>query len=157
MIATEYGSCGMVLQGMTGCVGYRNHKASWRMQMSSIRIWAKELKQQTLVVYFAARDARTPWPVRLLALSIAAYAFSPIDLIPDFIPILGYLDDLIIVPLGLLLVLRLVPHEVMLTAREKASIVADRPVSRVMAATIVAAWAVVLGVVGYWAWQTVRS
>lgn len=126
------------------------------MAISSLRAWAKELKQQTLVVYFAARDTRTPRWVRLLALFVAAYALSPIDLIPDFIPVLGYLDDLIIVPLGLELVLRLVPREVMLTAQEKAGIAVDRPVSRAMAATILAIWAVALGVLGLWVLQAVH-
>ena len=74
---------------------------------ASLKAWAKQIKQQTLTVYFAARDPRTPWAVRLLALLVAAYALSPIDLIPDFIPIIGYLDDLLIVPLGLALVVRL--------------------------------------------------
>src|SRR3546814_298729 len=101
--------------------------------MADIRKWAKELKRQTLVVYFAARDPRTPWLVRLLALAVAAYALSPIDLIPDFIPILGYLDDVIIVPLGLLLVLRLVPLEAKHSAQQQASAAADRPVSRATA------------------------
>lgn len=127
------------------------------MASSSLLKWAKELKQQTLVVYFAARDPRTPWLVRLLALLVAAYALSPIDLIPDFIPILGYLDDLIIVPLGLVLVLRLVPQEVKQSAREQASAAAERPVSRAMAVAIVAIWLVLAGVVGLWVWQSVRT
>ena len=127
------------------------------MSFSSLRKWAKELKQQTLVVYFAARDPLTPWLVRLLALFIAAYALSPIDLIPDFIPVIGYLDDLIIVPLGLMLVVRLVPPEVMLTAREKATNSVDRPVSRVMAAVIVAVWVAATGGLGLWVWQSVRT
>lgn len=127
------------------------------MAFSTLRRWAKGLKQQTLVVYFAARDPRTPWAVRLLALLVAAYALSPIDLIPDFIPVLGYLDDLIIVPLGLFLVLRLVPHEVMLSAQEQASAAAERPVSRAMAAGIVVIWIVVAGVFGLWAWQWMRT
>ncbi|HSM11068.1 MAG TPA: YkvA family protein [Lysobacter sp.] len=127
------------------------------MTLSSIRQWAKGLKQQTLVVYFAARDPRTPWLVRLLALFIAAYALSPIDLIPDFIPVLGYLDDLIIVPLGLVLVLRLVPAEVMLAARAKAAIAADLPVSRAMAAVIVAIWVAALAGLGLWIWTLVRA
>lgn len=125
--------------------------------MADIRKWAKELKRQTLVVYFAARDPRTPWLVRLLALAVAAYALSPLDLIPDFIPILGYLDDLIIVPLGLLLVLRLVPLQVKHSAQQQASAMAERPVSRSMAAIIVAIWVVLLGVLGLWAWHAVRA
>lgn len=82
---------------------------------------------------------------------------SPIDLIPDFIPILGYLDDLIIVPLGLVLVLRLVPPQVKQSAREQASAAAERPVSRAMAVAIVAIWLVLAGVVGLWVWQSVRT
>ncbi len=127
------------------------------MALSSLGKWAKELKQQTLVVYFAARDPRTSWPVRVLALLVAAYALSPIDLIPDFVPVLGYLDDLIVVPLGLILVLRLVPPEVMQSAREQASAAVERPVSRAMAVAIVAIWAVVVGVLGLWVWQSVRT
>jgi len=125
--------------------------------MSRLRKWAKELKQQTLVVYFAARDARTPWYARLLALGIAAYALSPIDLIPDFIPVLGYLDDLVLVPLGLMLVLRLIPSEVMTAARAKAADVVDRPTSRAMAAVIVAIWVIAIGVTGLWVWRAVRT
>lgn len=127
------------------------------MALSALRAWAKALKQQTLVVYFAARDPRTPWPVRLLALCVAAYALSPIDLIPDFIPVLGYLDDLILVPLGLVLVLRLVPPEVMEAAREQAALAAQRPVSRAMAVLIVAIWLVAAGGLGWWLWPAART
>ena len=120
---------------------------------STLRKWARALKQQTLVVYFAARDPRTPWPVRLLALFVAAYALSPIDLIPDFIPVLGYLDDLIIVPLGVTLVLRLIPPEVKQSAREKAAAAVDRPVSRAMAVAIVTIWLVMAAVIALWIWR----
>lgn len=118
---------------------------------------ARELKQQTMVVYFAARDPRTPWLVRLLALAIAAYALSPIDLIPDFIPILGYLDDLIIVPLGIALVLRLVPQEVRSSAQQKASAAAKQPVSFFMATVIVAIWLALLATLSLWVWQAMRA
>lgn len=74
----------------------------------------------------AARDPRTPWPAKLLAAVVVAYALSPIDLIPDFIPVLGYLDDLVLVPLGIWLVLRLIPDEVMADARARAA-EAERP------------------------------
>ncbi|MFC3816741.1 YkvA family protein [Lysobacter sp. GCM10012299] len=120
---------------------------------STLRKWARALKQQTLVVYFAARDPRTPWLVRLLALFVAAYALSPIDLIPDFIPVLGYLDDLIIVPLGVTLVLRLIPPEVKQSAREKAAAAVDRPVSRAMAVAIVTIWLVMAAVIALWIWR----
>ena len=115
------------------------------------------MKHQTLVVYFAARDPRTPWFARLLALGIAAYALSPIDLIPDFIPVLGYLDDLVIVPLGLMLVLRLIPADVLASSRAKASDTADKPASPSMAAIIVAIWIVAMGALGLWAWRVWRT
>ena len=123
------------------------------MGLPSLSEWAKGIKQQTLVAYFAARDARTPWLVRLLALLVAAYALSPIDLIPDFIPVLGYLDDLIIVPIGLVVVLRLVPEEVKQSARGRAAALASRPTSRAMAMVIVAIWLLVAGVLGLWVWR----
>jgi len=120
------------------------------MTVSSLGKWAKSLKQQTLVVYFAARDPRTPWFVRMIALFVAAYALSPIDIIPDFIPVLGYLDDLILIPLGLALVVRLTPTEVMLSAQQKAQAASDRPVSRGMAVAIIVIWLLLLGSIGWW-------
>jgi uncharacterized membrane protein YkvA (DUF1232 family) len=98
------------------------------------------LKRESLVVWFAARDPRMPWHVRLLALAIAAYALSPIDLVPDFIPVLGYLDDLVLVPLGVALVVKLTPPQVLVDARERAAHAAVRPVSRIAAAVIVLLW-----------------
>lgn len=115
--------------------------------MSSLKTWAKALKQHTLTVYFAARDPRTPPLVRLLALMVAAYALSPIDLIPDFIPVIGYLDDLLLLPLGLWLVVRLTPPEVIDSAREKAAQATQRPVSRGAAVAVVGLW-VVLALIG---------
>jgi uncharacterized membrane protein YkvA (DUF1232 family) len=92
----------------------------------------------------------------MLGLLVAAYALSPIDLIPDFIPVPGYLDDLIVVPLGLMLVLRLVPREVVRSAREQALAAVETPVSRAMAVAIVAIWIAVAGVLGLGVWQSVR-
>ncbi|WP_133500621.1 YkvA family protein [Cognatilysobacter terrigena] len=115
-----------------------------------LRGWARSLKQQTLVVYFAARDPRTPWAVRLAALAVAAYALSPIDLIPDFIPVLGYLDDVIIVPLGIALVMRWTPADVKADAHARAAVAATRPTSRGMAAVIVAIWVVVIALLAWW-------
>ncbi len=94
------------------------------------------MKRDVVAVYFAARDPRTPPIVRILAIAVAVYALSPIDLIPDFIPVLGYLDDLVIVPLGLVLVIRLLPTEVLEAARAKAERVTARPTSRMAAALI---------------------
>jgi uncharacterized membrane protein YkvA (DUF1232 family) len=121
------------------------------MPVARLRKWAKGLRQQTMVVYFAARDPRTPWLVRAIALMVAAYALSPIDLIPDFIPVLGYLDDLVLIPLGLALVVRLTPAEVIVSARQQAQASSDRPVNLRMAAGIVLIWLVVLGWLGWWA------
>ena len=105
-----------------------------------LRTWARRLKRDAHAVWLAARDPRTPWYAKALALAVAGYAFSPIDLIPDFIPILGYLDDLILVPAGLWLVLRLIPAEVLADHRAAAEAAADRPVSRVAAAVVIGAW-----------------
>ena len=122
-----------------------------------LRGWARALKQQTLVVYFAARDPRTPWAVRLLALGVAAYALSPIDLIPDFIPVLGYVDDLLIVPLGIALVMRWVPQAVRDDAHARAAQMATRPTSRGMAAVIVAIWIAALAAAAAWGYGMWRA
>ena len=114
---------------------------------------ARALKIQTLALYYAYRDPRTPWYARIFTGFIVVYAFSPIDLIPDFIPVLGYLDDLVIVPLGVLLALKMIPAQVMAECRAKAEQVLDRdggkPQYRWMAVLIVAVWIVVLLAVGY--------
>lgn len=108
--------------------------------LDSLKHRARQLKQHTLTVYFAARDPRTPLLVRLLALLVAAYALSPIDLIPDFIPVIGYLDDLLLIPLGLALVVKLTPPKVLNSAREQAQQAADKPVSYGAAAFILLIW-----------------
>jgi uncharacterized membrane protein YkvA (DUF1232 family) len=100
------------------------------------------LKRETLALYLAARDPRTPWHARLVVAAVAAYALSPIDLIPDFIPVLGLLDDAVLLPLGIALALRLIPAEVMAESRARAAdaFAAGRPVSRSAAVAIVAIW-----------------
>ncbi|MFZ5657609.1 MAG: DUF1232 domain-containing protein [Pseudomonadota bacterium] len=118
--------------------------------LDRLRPIARRLKAQALVVHFAARDPRLPWTVRLLALLVAAYALSPIDLIPDFIPVLGLLDDLVLVPLGVALVMRLTPPEVRADARLRAEAAAERPVARGMAVAIVALWLAVVALVLAW-------
>ena len=116
------------------------------------RQWARAIKRDVVVVWFAARDPRTPWGVRLLALAVAAYALSPIDLIPDFIPVLGYLDDVLLVPLGLLLVLRLLPPAVLADARQRAAATLARPVSRWGLAAVVALWLAAAATTSWWLW-----
>ena len=108
--------------------------------VSRLKTWARGIKRDVVTVYFAARDPQAPMLVRILAGLVAAYALSPIDLIPDFIPVLGYLDDLLIVPLGLLLVMRLMPKEVMANARAKADTVLAKPRSWLAAVCFVAIW-----------------
>lgn len=124
---------------------------------TSLKAQAKQLKQHTLTVYFAARDPRTPILVRALAVLVAAYALCPIDLIPDFIPVIGYLDDLILIPLGLALVVRLTPPEVMESARVQAQQAATKPVSYPAAAFVIIVWLVVLWFFGKWALGVVRA
>ena len=105
-----------------------------------VRGWARAIKRDVVALWIAARDPRTPLIARLLAGAVAAYALSPIDLIPDFIPVLGYLDDLLIVPLGIMLAVRLIPGELFAEFRAQAAAREGRPVSRVAAVVIVAVW-----------------
>lgn len=123
--------------------------------LGALKNRAAELKQFTLVAYFAARDPLTPVHVRVLAFLVAAYALSPIDLIPDFIPVLGYLDDLVLVPLGLALVVRLLPPAALASACEQARRVSEQPTGKLVAGVIVAVWLLVLFFAGRWAWSSV--
>src|SRR5204862_1163055 len=91
--------------------------------------WARLVKRDIHAIYLASRDPRVPWHAKALAIAVAGYALSPIDLIPDFIPVLGYLDDLIIVPLGIWLVIWLIPEEIMVEYRAIADTAGQRPVS----------------------------
>ena len=118
--------------------------------MKRLRAWAGALKRETLVLYFAARDPRAPWYAKLLAGLVVAYALSPIDLIPDFIPVLGYLDDLVIVPAGIALTLRLMPPAVLADARLRAEKLLQRPKSIAAAVAVVAAWLVLAALLAWW-------
>ncbi|MFP5076041.1 YkvA family protein [Rhizobium sp. YIM 134829] len=115
---------------------------------------ARRLKREVVALWFAARDPRTPWLARLVAAAVAAYALSPIDLIPDVIPGLGLLDDFLLVPLGILLALRLIPPDVMAEARAKAEAQADRPVSRAGLIVIVTIWLSAAGGFAWWILST---
>ena len=110
--------------------------------MRSLKQLAKKLKKETYTIYLASSDPRVPWYARMLAGVTVAYAFSPIDLIPDFIPIIGYLDDLIVVPLGIWLVIKMIPPAVLAECREKAAAEINRrkPTNQAAAAVIVAIW-----------------
>jgi len=124
--------------------------------MPGLRDWARALKREAYVLYYAVRDPRTPWYVKAIAGLIAAYALSPIDLIPDFLPFIGYLDDMIIVPAGLWLALKLVPAGALADARLRAAQVAERPVSRAAAAVIVLLWIAGPALCAAWLWPRLR-
>ena len=102
--------------------------------------WARVVKRDVHALYLAGRDPRVPWYAKALALCVAGYALSPIDLIPDFVPVLGYLDDVILVPLGVLLVVKLIPQEIMAEHRALAAAAQDRPASHSAAIVIAMVW-----------------
>jgi uncharacterized membrane protein YkvA (DUF1232 family) len=106
---------------------------------------ARSLKRDAVALALALRDPRVPWYVKVLGAGIVAYALSPIDLIPDFIPVLGYLDELVLLPLGLLLVARLIPPGILEEHRAAAAAIIARPVSRAGAAIVIAVWILVGG------------
>ena len=102
--------------------------------------WARSIKRDVHAVYLASRDPRTPWYAKAVAIGVVAYALSPIDLIPDFIPVLGQLDELVILPAGIWLVVRLIPPDVMNEHRAAAIVAEQIPRSMAGAVTIVAIW-----------------
>ena len=116
---------------------------------------ARHLKEETFALYLAARDPRTPWYAKLLVAGIVAYAFSPIDLIPDFVPVLGYLDDLILIPMGIALAIKLIPHSVLADCRTRAieTMQNGKPVSQVAGAVIVVIWLLLAGLCFVWAYE----
>ncbi|MFC4410436.1 YkvA family protein [Chungangia koreensis] len=114
--------------------------------MERLKQWASRLKKQIVIVYLASKDHRVPWHTKILGLLVAAYAFSPIDLIPDFIPVLGYLDDVILVPLGVWIVLKLIPKPVLQELKVKAEEMSsgNKPKNFVAAAIIVLIWLMII-------------
>lgn len=114
-------------------------RAGWLQQAKS---WARTIKRDVVALWIAARDPRVPWLAKLAAGCVAAYALSPIDLIPDFIPVLGYLDDIVLVPLGIMLAVRLIPAPLMTEFRAMAAAREGRPMSRTGAAVIITLWLV---------------
>jgi uncharacterized membrane protein YkvA (DUF1232 family) len=107
--------------------------------VARLKIWARSLRREVHAIYLAAHDPRVPWYAKALAIAVAAYALSPIDLIPDFIPVLGQVDDLILVPLGIWATISLIPAEVLAEYRAVAR-TTERPVSKVAAIAIVMSW-----------------
>jgi uncharacterized membrane protein YkvA (DUF1232 family) len=121
--------------------------------LASLRQKARALTRECHALYFAARDPRTPWYVKAFAAGIAAYALSPIDLIPDFIPLLGILDDVVLLPLAIVVVLKLIPPEVMAESRARAMEASARPASRSVTVVIVLIWIATLAVTGWLAYR----
>ena len=119
---------------------------------------ARRLKTEVYALYLAYQDPRVPWHARAFAACVVAYGFSPIDLIPDFIPVLGYLDDLLLLPLGIWLALKMIPPQVMAECREKAQEVMrqGKPVNRAAAVVIVAVWLLLAGLAVAWLLRIAR-
>ena len=120
--------------------------------LNKLKLWAKRLKSDIYALYIAMRDARTPVYARWFAVIVVAYALSPIDLIPDFIPVLGLLDDLILLPLGIALLKKMIPPDVMAYSQHRAQALmkSGLPASRSAAMIIVAIWALILTTVILW-------
>jgi uncharacterized membrane protein YkvA (DUF1232 family) len=123
--------------------------------LGRLKSWAAALKRDVAALWIAARDPRVPWYAKAVAAAVAAYALSPLDLIPDFVPVLGYLDDLLIVPLGIWLAVRLVPPALMAEFRVAAADMLRRPVSRTGLAIVVAIW-LAAAVMVLWAFWPIR-
>jgi uncharacterized membrane protein YkvA (DUF1232 family) len=113
--------------------------------LGRLRRHARSLKRDTYAVYLACRDRRTPWYAKVFAGVVVAYALSPIDLIPDFIPVVGYLDDLILVPLGIALAVQMIPEPVLVECRATAQTAPEKPTNRKAGAVIIVSWIVAAG------------
>lgn len=127
--------------------------------MQRIRDWARRLKQDTLALYLVARHPQTPRLARFIIAGLVAYALSPIDLIPDFIPVVGYLDDLILLPLGIALVIRMIPPAVLAECRATAheTFGDGKPVSRAAGAIVIAIWLLSGIAFGAWVYQATHQ
>jgi uncharacterized membrane protein YkvA (DUF1232 family) len=113
------------------------------------RQWARIIQRDVHAIYLAARDPRVPWYARAIAFCVAGYAISPLDLIPDFIPVVGLVDDVIIVPLGIVVVLRLIPPEVLAEHRAAAAAAQSRPEARAGAIVVVLIWVAAVALAGW--------
>jgi uncharacterized membrane protein YkvA (DUF1232 family) len=108
--------------------------------LTTLRGWARGVRRDVYALYLASRDPRVPWYAKGVAVCVAAYALSPLDLIPDFVPVLGYLDDLVIVPLGIMLAVAMIPAPIMAEHRAAAALAESQPASTAGAVAIVAIW-----------------
>ena len=121
-----------------------------RQWLERLKNWARIIRRDAVALSLATRDPRVPWYAKALAVVIAAYAFSPIDLIPDFIPVVGYLDELILLPIAIAGVVRLIDPAVMAEHRATAAQMAERPTSKVGAVLIAALWVLAIALVAWW-------
>ena len=130
---------------VTGGMKFANLVARWKQS-------ARGLQREIYALYYAYRDPRVPWYAKAFIALVVAYAFSPIDLIPDFIPILGYLDDLLLIPLGVGLALRMIPAEVMRESRARAEQALEREPRGFgwMGAVVIGVWVVFAALIGWW-------
>jgi uncharacterized membrane protein YkvA (DUF1232 family) len=120
--------------------------------LEKLKAWAKRIARDVAALGLAARDPRVPWHAKAAAGTLVAYTLSPIDLIPDFIPLLGYLDELVIVPLGILLIVRLIPGDLMSEFRARADETMRRPRSVAAAVAIVLIWISLAVLIGWLTW-----
>jgi uncharacterized membrane protein YkvA (DUF1232 family) len=127
--------------------------------LAELKRRTKALKAETFALYLAARHPQTPWYAKVLVAGIVAYAFSPIDLIPDFVPVLGYVDDLILIPIGIAFALKLIPPEVMTECRARAAeaLNSGKPVSRIAAAVIIAIWIILAALGVLWSYELISN
>lgn len=121
-----------------------------------LKRWARYIKRDVVALWLAARDPRVPWYAKAVAAAVAAYALSPIDLIPDFVPVFGYLDDLLIVPLGILLAVKLIPEPIMLELRLKA-IEQRKPSSRAGLVAILLIWLAAIALTVWLVWPAITD
>lgn len=146
----------IVFKSITIRLQWGNRRLYARSSMSgrlseNLRTKAGTLKRETHALYLAGRDPRTPWAAKLIIAMVVAYALSPIDLIPDFIPVLGYLDDLLLLPLGIFLALKLIPAAVLADARQAAHQAnGNLAKSRAAAIVIVIIWTIGAAMIGVW-------
>lgn len=129
-----------------------------REAISGLKSWAERLENEVLALYYAYRDPRTPWYARLFCAFIITMTVSPVDLIPDFIPVLGYLDDALFLPLGIWIAIKMIPASVMAKSREKAmsippDILADKRKSMLL---IISIWVIVIAVIAFAAYMIAR-
>ena len=125
--------------------------------IDALGAWARAIKRDIIALWLATKDPRVPFHAKLAAGLVAAYALSPIDLIPDFIPILGYLDDLILVPLGIMAVVAMIPRNVIADLRQQATLVAERPSSRIAAIIIIVIWISALVALTVWVFHRLAA